>query len=57
MTTKLEQIEKDLRKAADALLNEYTLPKHKDDRNDLEGAWRNVLSAIGTLRFHRTGEF
>ena len=57
MTTKLEKIERDLRKTADALLNEYTLPKHKDDRNDLEQAWRNVLSAVGTLRFHRTGEF
>lgn len=56
MTTKLEQIERDLRKTADALLNEYTLPKHKDDRKDLEEAWQNVLSAVGTLRFHRTGE-
>ena len=56
MTTKLEKIERDLRKTADALLNEYTLPKHKDDRNDLEQAWRNVLSAVGTLRFLRTGE-
>ena len=56
MTTKLEKIERDLRKTADALLNEYTLPKHKDNRNGLEEAWRQVHEAVGMLRFLRTGE-
>jgi len=56
MTTKLEKIERDLRKTADALLNEYTLPKHKDNRNELEEAWRQVHEAVGMLRFLRTGE-
>lgn len=57
MITKLEKIERDLRKTADDLLDEFTLPKYnQDDKEDLKETWQHVLEAVGKIRFLRTGE-
>lgn len=57
MITKLERIERDLRKTADDLLDEFTLSKYnQSDQQILEKAWQNVLQAVGKIHFRRTGE-
>lgn len=57
MSAKLEKIERDLRKTADELLDEFSLPKYShSDQQNLEKAWQHVLQAVGKIHFRRTGE-
>ena len=57
MITKLERIERDLRKTANDLLDEFTLSKYDQGyKEDLKETWQHVLEAVGKIRFLRIGE-
>lgn len=48
--TKLEQIQKDLRKCQKDLYDELTLPKYKHVRNILSESHSELLKSIGLIR-------